>query len=216
LNFKHSLSSAIAIAVTSPISLFGAGSTAVAEAVTWHTDPMGTYMELGFDHSKLIDVVALIGTVSGDAVIDDRDMTKSTFKVTADVRSALSYNDRWPHQLRSAEFFDTASTPEITFVSKAIARSRGGYKVTGTLTMHGVTQPREFFMTTSAILPYKDRRFRGITLTGEVDWHTFGMTYQDPPDLRENPEFGNSFRIRINCEFSDGPPPRAPQSDQNR
>jgi polyisoprenoid-binding protein YceI len=210
------ISSASAIAITAAsISLFRAGA-AVAETVTWHTDPMGTYMELGFDHSKLIDVVALIGVVSGEAAMDDRDMTKSTFKVTADVSSALSYNDRWPRQLRSAQFFDTASTPEIIFVSKTIARSRGGYKVTGVLTMHGVTRPAEFFMTTSAILPYKDRRFRGITLTGEVDWHEFGMTYQDPPDLRENPEFGNPFRLRINCELTDSPPPRVPQGGQNR
>jgi len=191
------------------------GKASLAAPLTWHTDPMGTYMELSFDHSKLIEVTALISAVGGVAVIDDQNISKSTLQISADVNSVLSYNDRWPRELRSANFFDTASTPGITFESNRILHTDAGYKVQANLTMHGVTRPVEFAMTLSEILVFKGQRGRGITLTGEVDWHAFGMTYKDEPGLERNPEYGKSFGIRINGEFEEGPP-RPPQSAQNR
>jgi polyisoprenoid-binding protein YceI len=192
--------------VIAAIGLFSVGNTSLAAPVTWHTDPVGTSMELSFDHAKLIEVTTLISAVSGVAVIDDQDISKFMLNITANINSVLSYNDRWPRELRSEKFFDAASTPLIMFESTKLVRSGSGYKVLGRLTMHGVTQPAEFFMTKSKILVFRGQSGRGITLTGEVDWHRFGMTYQDEPDLLNNPEYGKSFKIRINIELSDGPP----------
>jgi polyisoprenoid-binding protein YceI len=180
---------------------------AYAAPVTWHSDPMGTSMELSFDHSRLIEVPLILGTVTAVAQIDDENLTQSTLRITADLTGLLSYNERWPQQLRSNQFFAAAAHPAITFISRRIVRTAHGYTVSGNLDMHGVSRPVDFALSWSDILTYEGRRFRGITLTGEVNWRDFGMTYEDEPQLRANPEFGNTFKLQINAELTVAPPP---------
>jgi polyisoprenoid-binding protein YceI len=188
------------------LAALGLGNIAMSAPVTWHSDPMGTSMELSFDHSRLIEVAALIKSVTAVAVIDDGDLRRSSLSFSADINNVLSYNERWTRDLRSAQLFDATATPEIRFESIGVARSGSGYRIRGNLTLHGVTRPQEFSMIMSKILPYKTRRFRGVTLIGQVDWRAFGMTYQDQPELRDYPEYGRVFTLKINCEFNDDQP----------
>jgi polyisoprenoid-binding protein YceI len=180
---------------------------ALAAPVTWHSDAMGTSMQLSFNHSKLIEVPLILGTVTAVATIDDTSLTKSTLRITADLAGLLSYNERWPQELRSDEFFAATAHPGITFTSKRIVRTASGYKVSGDLEMRGVSRPADFALSCSNILTYKGRQFRGITLTGRINWHDFGMSHEDEPQLRDNPEFGSTLELKINLELTQSPPP---------
>jgi polyisoprenoid-binding protein YceI len=180
---------------------------ALAAPVTWHSDAMGTSMELSFNHSNLIEVPLILGTVTAVATIDDANLTKSTLRITADLTGLLSYNERWPQELRSDEFFAATTHPGITFTSRRIVRTARGYKVSGDLDMRGVSRPANFALSCSNILTYEGRQFRGITLTGKINWHDFGMSHEDEPQLRDNPEFGSQLELKINVELTHAPPP---------
>jgi polyisoprenoid-binding protein YceI len=201
IHLKH------AAAALTALGLLNVCSMALAAPVTWHSDAMGTSMELSFNHSKLIEVPLILGTVTAVATIDDENLTSSTLRITADLTGLFSYNERWPQELRSDKFFAAGAHPGITFTSRRIVHTARGYKVSGDLDMRGVSRPADFTLSCSNILTYKGRQFRGITLTGEINWHDFGMTYEDEPQLRDNPEFGNTFKLKINVELTRALPP---------
>jgi len=79
------------------------------------------------------------GTVQWDAA----DPTKSTVEITIQTASIDTGNDKRDEHLRSADFFDAANNPTITFKSTKIDKTemKDHYRVSGDLTMRGVTKP---------------------------------------------------------------------------
>lgn len=78
---------------------------------------------------------------SGIVDINDKEITKSTVSVTIDASSINTNVQKRDEHLRSADFFDTAKYPTLTFVSKKWTQaSQGALKVTGDLTIHGITK----------------------------------------------------------------------------
>ena len=73
--------------------------------------------------------------------LDDKDITKSTVEATIDVSSINTRDEKRDGHLKSPDFFDVAKFPTITFKSKKVAKAgEGKLKVTGDLTIHGVTK----------------------------------------------------------------------------
>jgi polyisoprenoid-binding protein YceI len=73
-------------------------------------------------------------------VPDETDLTKSTVDVvikTASIDTGVEDRDK---HLRTADFFDAPTYPEITFKSKKIQKVADAWAVTGDFTMHGVTK----------------------------------------------------------------------------
>lgn len=101
------------------------------------------HSHVGFSvrHMMVTTVRGKFTAYRGSLVIDPDDFTRSTIEGDIDVASIETGNaDRDTH-LRSADFFDAANHPKITFRSTAIARDGEGYKVTGDLTIRGTTRP---------------------------------------------------------------------------
>ncbi len=77
---------------------------------------------------------------SGNIVYDDRDITKSSAEITIDAASIHSGIGLRDNDLRGGRFFEVSKYPTAVFKSKRIeALSEGKLKVTGDLTLHGVT-----------------------------------------------------------------------------
>src|SRR6185295_2010222 len=71
---------------------------------------------------------------------DDKDLTKSVIEATIDTGSIDTREPKRDEHLKSPEFLDVAQYPTMTFKSKSITKAgEGQYKVTGDLTLHGVT-----------------------------------------------------------------------------
>ena len=77
-----------------------------------------------------------------NGVVEDApDVSKSSVKVTIDAASVDTRVEMRDKDLRSDNFFDVAKYPTITFQSKKVeSAGTGKLKVTGDLTMHGVTK----------------------------------------------------------------------------
>jgi polyisoprenoid-binding protein YceI len=71
-------------------------------------------------------------------------LANSGNKVVIDIHSLWSDNDRLTRHLKSPDFFDAERHPAATFTSTAIEQSENGSKVTGNLTLHGVTKQISF------------------------------------------------------------------------
>jgi polyisoprenoid-binding protein YceI len=79
---------------------------------------------------------------SGEIDIDREHPEKSSVSARIDVRSIDTRIQKRDDHLRSAEFFNAAKSPEITFKSRSVTRTgpQSG-DILGDLTMHGITKP---------------------------------------------------------------------------
>jgi polyisoprenoid-binding protein YceI len=123
------------------LALTALTSPATAANSTWQIDPAHTAAGFAVKHLMISTVRGQFKGVTGTVVWDDQDVTKSTIDVTIDAKSVDTSEPKRDEDLRSERFFDTAKYPTITFKSKKIENvSAGKLKVTGELTIHGVTK----------------------------------------------------------------------------
>jgi polyisoprenoid-binding protein YceI len=115
--------------------------TATATA-TWTIDQSHSLAEFSVRHMMVSTVKGSFQTISGAVVLDEADLTNSSIEATIDTASITTRDEKRDEHLRSADFFEAAVFPTITFASTGITR-RGGddYDVAGNLTIKGVTRP---------------------------------------------------------------------------
>jgi polyisoprenoid-binding protein YceI len=158
-----------AIAVASPVASRAADTyavDAVHSSVVFKVKHMNTSTAWGrFD--------ALAGSFTLDAA--DPSKSKMTFTVKAD--SVDTNNKARDNHLKSPDFFNAAQYPDITFTSKAVAKSSDGYEVSGTMTFHGVTKPLSFVLVpTGNSKDMKGNPIAGVDATFVLKQSDFGIT----------------------------------------
>lgn len=77
---------------------------------------------------------------NGTLELDDSDLTRSRIDIQIDAASVDTKEDKRDAHLRSPDFLDVETFPLITFKSTHIEKGGDAYKVTGDITIHGVTK----------------------------------------------------------------------------
>lgn len=126
-------------------------------------------------HAMITKVRGSFNEFDGVAHIDAADPTKSSATLTIKGESIDTRNAQRDAHLRSNDFLDLEKYPEITFVSTAVEPLGGdNYRVTGDLTIRGVTKPVsiDFEFTGAATDPFGNFRigFEGSTTINRKDW----------------------------------------------
>jgi len=112
-----------------------------AATATWQIDPAHTAAGFSVRHMMIATVRGQFKGVTGTVLWDDQDINNSTVDVTIDANTADTGEPKRDADLKSANFFDVKNYPTITFKSTKIEKiSAGKMKVTGNLTIHGVTK----------------------------------------------------------------------------
>ena len=153
---------------------------ALATASTWNIDPDHSNVGFRVRHLMISNVRGSFDKHSGTVVIDDKDITKSKVEVTIDTSSINTKVTKRDEHLRSADFFDVAKFPTMTFVSRNVAKAgQDRLKVTGDLTLHGVT--REVVLDVEGpSVESKDawgNIRRGATATTRINRKDFGLAW---------------------------------------
>ena len=114
---------------------------ALAQVQNWTIDPMHSSAQFSVRHLGISTVRGAFTKVSGSVQYDPADPTKTTIDTTIDASSVDTRVEMRDNDLRSPNFFDVAKYPSLTFKSKRTeAAGSGRLKVTGDLTIHGVTK----------------------------------------------------------------------------
>jgi len=115
--------------------------SAAATTTTWQIDPQHTAAGFAVKHLMISTVRGQFKGVTGTVNWDDQDISKSTVDITIDANTVDTSEPKRDADLKSDKFFDVAKYPTITFKSKKIEQvSAGKLKITGDLTIHGVTK----------------------------------------------------------------------------
>ncbi|WP_059436804.1 YceI family protein [Anaeromyxobacter sp. PSR-1] len=173
---------------------------ALAAPSTWTIEPSHSSAGFAVKHLVISTVRGAFTKVSGAVVLDEANVTRSTVEAAIDVNSIdTRVPDRDTH-LKSPDFFDVAKYPTITFRSTKVAKAgKDGLKVTGDLTMHGVTRPVTLDVTASPEVKglYGETR-RGYTATTRVDRKDFGLVWNKM--VEAGPAVGDQVTITLDLE----------------
>jgi len=183
------------------LALAIAPALAFGQAATWNVD--GSHTRTGFSvkHLVISDVKGEFSKTEGKAQIDEADLSRSSIEVTIDAASVDTRDAKRDAHLKSADFFDVAKYPSITFKStKVEAGKDGALTVTGDLTMHGVTKPvtLEGSITKAITDPWGNTR-RGASFTGKLDRKAWGISWSKIADV--GAVAGDEVKLDIQAEL---------------
>lgn len=145
----------------------------------WDIDHSHSTVGFRIKHMVIARVNGTFENWSGTLAFDPQDPTASSVNVTVDVASIDTRNAERDAHLRSGDFFDTETYPEMTFASTAVETvDADNFRVTGDLTLHGVTRPIVLDVEFGGRVtdPWGNDRI-GFTAKGKIDRKEFGLTW---------------------------------------
>lgn len=165
---------------------------------TWAMDK--AHAKLGFTATHLLvsDVDGWFKTFDAKITSTKEDFSDASVEMTADVNSINTEVEKRDTHLKSPDFFDAAKYPTLTFKSMTFKKAdTGKYKVTGNLTMHGVTKAIELDavsrMGTNAM---NKKVIAGFKVTGVIKRSDFGIGTTTP-----NAIVSDEIALIANVEF---------------
>lgn len=114
---------------------------ALAHAASWELDPAHSSVGFAVRHMMISTVRGQFRSFTGTASGDPASPASATIEASIDAASIDTANEKRDGHLKTADFLDVEKFPKITFKSKKIeVAGAGKVKVTGDLTLHGVTK----------------------------------------------------------------------------
>jgi polyisoprenoid-binding protein YceI len=156
-----------------------------ALAADFDIDPSHSQVGFSVKHMVISTVRGVFGKVSGTLSFDAKKPTASALDVTIEAGSISTNEENRDKHLKSADFFDVEKNPTITFKSKKVeAAGKGKLKVTGDLTMHGVTKAVVLTVTgpSAEVKSPFGKTVMAASATGTINRKDFGLTWNKAMD----------------------------------
>lgn len=150
----------------------------------WKIDPTHSDVEFKIRHLMITNVTGYFGKYDATVESSNDDFSDAKVSFEADVASISTKNEQRDQHLQSEDFFHAAQYPKLTFVSTNVKKvDDENYKVTGDLTMRGVTKPVELTVEFSGIVkdPYGQTK-AGFEIKGKINRKDFGVSFNAVTD----------------------------------
>ncbi len=184
------------------LSLLSAASFAAhAQSLTYTIDKAHSEAGFSIQHMAISNVHGHFGNISGKIVLDDKEVAKSAVDATIDVTTVDTGVTQRDTHLKSADFFDSAKYPTMTFKSTSVRKSGDDLEVAGDLTLHGVTKPVTLHVTTSKEQTGMDGKSlaRGFEATTTLHRQDFGLVWNGTLKSGDK-ALADDVKIDINIE----------------
>ena len=148
-------------------------------ATKWVIDPMHSEVQFKVKHLVISTVSGFFKSFAGELVTDGDDFENAEIDFTLDIDSIDTNQTQRDEHLKSAEFFDAATYPKISFKSTSFTKTGDDeYALKGDLTIKDVTKPvsldvefggsaADFYGNTKA----------GFEISGKINRKEFGLTW---------------------------------------
>ena len=164
----------------------------------WTVDPMHTFISFSVRHLGISFVEGSFNKFDGSVVAAKPDLTDAKINFTVDVNSISTGVEKRDMHLKSDDFFNAETYPNMTFESILNKKLNGNnYELSGKLTIRDVTRDVKFKVTFGGTTkdPQGNTRagFSATTTINRLDYH---VKY-DPTGTG----VGKDVRISLNLEF---------------
>jgi len=169
---------------------------------SWVIDPTHSEIQFKVKHLVISTVTGSFKTFEGTVETDGDDLTTANINFSADIASIDTNQAQRDEHLRSAEFFDAANHPKMTFTSSSLEKTGDDtYKLKGDLTMKGVTKPvvldAEYG---GAMTDFYGQNKVGFEITGKINRKDFGLTWSATTEAG-GVVVGDEIKLAINIQL---------------
>ena len=178
--------------------LLGAAVSVQAAPVTYKLDPSHTMVLFSWNHFGYSNPTADFGLGEGTLVFDEQHPAASSVQVSLPLAMLDTHVPALDKHLKEPDFFNADKYPVVTFKSTAVQPLGGNkFKVTGNLTVHGVTKVVVLDATLNKIgaHPMSKAQSIGFDATASIKRSDFGMGAYVP-------NVSDAVNIRITTEGS--------------
>jgi polyisoprenoid-binding protein YceI len=146
--------------------------------IKWVLDPMHSEIVFKIKHLMITTISGQFKKFNVEAETSTDDFNSATnIAFTADVDSISTNDNQRDGHLKSADFFDIEKYPQIAFAAKKYEADSDG-KITGELTMHGVTKPVTLTVDFGGIVKdHYGQTKAGLTVTGKISRKEFDLSW---------------------------------------
>ncbi|MGG7566259.1 YceI family protein [Rhodovulum sp. DZ06] len=184
------------IAAAAALSLVAAMPAA---AEPWTLDKSHAAVTFQVNHLGFSSVQGVFRSFDAAVDFDPADIASSSVEFTIDAASIDTFWEARDNHIKTGDFLDVENHPTITFKSTSVEKlSDTTAKVTGELTMVGVTREETFDVTLNKLGPSPfnaDLTVAGFTVEGVIDRTAYGMGYGAPA-------IGAELPLRVDLELN--------------
>ena len=169
-------------------------------SATWKNDAAHSQLAFTVTHLGISDVSGTFNDFDVTVESAKPDFSDAVFTLSAKTASINTRIEMRDNHLKSADFFDAEKYPTLNFKSTALkAAGKNKYKLSGDLTVHGVTKPVTLDLEYRGTVenPMSKKATAGFQLTGSIKRSDFGIGSKVP-----EPMVSDSVRIKADGEFS--------------
>jgi polyisoprenoid-binding protein YceI len=143
----------------------------------WKVDQSHSEIKFKVKHLVVSTVTGQFASFSGTVEAEKPDFSDAKIMFEADVNSIDTNNEQRDGHLKSADFFDAANHPKLTFASKSITKkSDDEYVVVGDITIRGTTKEISLNVTYNGTTKgFGGVDVAGFEITGKLNRFDFGL-----------------------------------------
>ena len=145
MKYIHLTSTALALLAATAISatsIASPGTLREIKAGAYKPDPDHTQIVFSLSHLGFTEYTGIFSGATGSLQLDPTKLEASKLNISIPVQSITTTTPKLTDELKGDQWFNTAQFPTATFVSTSISPGAdGSFKVSGNLTLHGVTKP---------------------------------------------------------------------------
>jgi polyisoprenoid-binding protein YceI len=166
---------------------------------TWSLDKAHSSLGFTVTHLVVSEVDGSFKSFDTKITSSKEDFSDAVIELTADAASVFTNQEKRDEHLKSADFFDAQKFPTLTFKSKSIKKlDAKKYKVTGDLTLHGVTKTVDLDVTYggTTVHPYNKKSLAAFKVSGIIKRSDFGIGAGSPVAV-----VGDEVTLNAKTEF---------------
>ena len=147
---------------------------------TWVIDPKHSELQFKIKHLMITNVTGSFNIFQASVETEDEDFSKAKISFTADVDSLSTGNEQRDGHVKSADFFDAATFPKITFVTTKSENvdNDGSYELYGDLTIRNITKNVKLSVEFGGVVKDAYGNIKaGFTINGKIHRKDFGLVW---------------------------------------
>jgi polyisoprenoid-binding protein YceI len=172
-------------------------------ATKWAIDPMHSEVQFKVKHLVISTVTGSFKNFEGTVETEGDDFSNAKINFSVDVSSINTNQEQRDGHLKSADFFDAEKYPHISFESTSVTKeSDENYKLTGNLTIKGVTKPVTLEVEHGGIATdFYGNTKAGFEIEGKINRKEFGLTWDGVTEAGSI-VVGEDIKLNINIQLA--------------
>jgi len=170
-------------------------------AKNWVIDPNHSEIQFKIKHLMITNVTGSFNLFEASVITEEEDFMTAKVSFSADIDTISTGNEQRDAHLKSADFFDAATYPKLTFVATRYKNidNDGSYELYGDITLKDVTKNIKLDVEFGGVVkdPYGNIK-AGFSINGKINRKDFGLTWNA---VTESGGIVVSDEVRLSCEI---------------